>query len=412
MTRRLLYLSADGLLEPLGFSQVLRVVEGLAQRGWPYDVHSLEKSKDLQRESRVREVRARLSALGVRWSFDAYLDGGSARAALNNERALVRAASSTSFAGIHARAYHAGMAAFGAWLSRRTPYLFDARSYWFDERLEEGRWLTSPLRVAVARGIEHQLFARAAGVVTLTELQADDVRGGRFGRPQQRSVTCIPTCADFDDFRLQHAASRVPEEARAALLGRKVLGIVGSVNRSYLVDETLELCARVLSQSPHARLLILSGQRDEYERRLERLRVPPEQVVMTRADHEAMPDWLSLIDWGMLLLNASSPAKRASMPTKLAEFLAAGVRPVQFGCNDEVSSWVRRTGSGFVLEGVDSASLDAAARHICAAQPDEATLVRARDAASPHFSLRAGVERYEQVLLTTFGDLRRGARPS
>lgn len=406
MTSPLLYLTADGLLEPLGFSQVLRVIEGLAQRGWRYRVHSLEKPKDLQREARVRDVRARLNAAGITWTFDAYRDGGSGRDALDNEKALVRAATSLPAAGIHARAYHSAMAAFTAWLSRGTPYLFDARSYWFDERLEEGRWLTTPLRTGIARGVEHQLFAQASGVVTLTELQANDVRNGRFGKSKHRSVKCITTCADFDDFTLRGSSRRVPADVQAALKGRTVLGIIGSVNRSYLVDETLGLAARVLKNDERAHLLILSAQREEYERRLQTIGVDASRVTMTRADHDVMPDWLSLIDWGMLLLNPSSPAKRASMPTKLAEFLACGVRPVQFGCNEEVSSWVRKTGAGFVLDDVAPQSLDAAARRISESKRDDAQLAKAREVAAPHFSLQSGIEKYEQVLLATFGDLR------
>lgn len=54
------YLTADGLLEPIGFSQVVRVIEALARRGWRYRVVSLERPQDLARESRVREVRQRL----------------------------------------------------------------------------------------------------------------------------------------------------------------------------------------------------------------------------------------------------------------------------------------------------------------------------------------------------------------
>ena len=38
---RILYVTADGLLEPLGFSQVVRVVEGLVRRGLRYDILSL-----------------------------------------------------------------------------------------------------------------------------------------------------------------------------------------------------------------------------------------------------------------------------------------------------------------------------------------------------------------------------------
>jgi hypothetical protein len=120
-----------------------------------------------------------------------------------------------------------------------------------------------------------------------------------------------------------------------------------------------------------------------------------------------MPEWLSLIEWGMLLLNPDSPAKRASMPTKLAEFFASGVRPVQFGCNTEVSEWVRRTGSGFVLPDVRPETLETAAERIVSSTPDAQVTAHARALAAPHFSLESGLEKYERVLLATFGDLRR-----
>lgn len=410
MTGSLLYLTADGLLEPLGFSQVVRVVEGLARRGWPYRLFSLEKEANLSHESRVRDLRERLEGVGVEWRFAPYLNDGSASAAARNEAALVEAATGTpKVLGGHARAYHGAVAAFGAWLSAGRPYLFDARSYWFDERLEEGRWFTTPIRLGIARGVEHQLFAQAAAVVTLTELQANDVRAGRFGPSRHKAVQCITTCADFEDFTRRPASDclRVPEAVRARLRGKRVLGIIGSINRSYLVDETLALAAAVLRRDEAAHLLILSGQREEYARRLAAAGIAPARFSLTRADHEAMPEWLSFIHWGMLLLNPGSPAKRASMPTKLAEFLASGVRPVQFGCNTEVSDWVRSTGSGFVLPDVRPETLDSAAERIVSTELDGQVTQRARGLAAPHFSLQSGLEKYEQVLLATFGDLRR-----
>jgi hypothetical protein len=387
------------------------VVEGLARRGWPYRLFSLEKEVDLAREDRVRDLRARLGAAGVEWKFAPYAADGSPSSAVRNEARLIDAATQTrAVVGVHARAYHSAVAAFARWLRDRTPWLFDARSYWFDERLEDGRWFTTPIRLGIARGVEHQLFAQAAGVVTLTELQAEDVRSGRFGPSRHKAVECITTCADFDDFARRPPARclRVPEDVRQVLRGKRVLGVIGSINRSYLVDETLALAAAVLERDARSHLLILSGQRDEYARRLNAAGIAADRFTLARADHEAMPEWLSLIEWGMLLLNAASPAKRASMPTKLAEFLACGVRPVQFGCNAEVADWVRRTGSGFVLPDVRPQSLVAAAERIVSSGPEGPTAL-ARELAAPHFSLQAGLEKYERVLLATFGEVRRTA---
>lgn len=412
MTKRLLYLTADGLLQPLGFSQVVRVVEGLSRRGWPYRIFSLERAADVADPRRVRDLAARLDASGVDWKFATYGEGGGAGAAARNEALLIEAATGAKeLGGIHARAYHSAVAAFARWLSDRTPYLFDARSYWFDERLEDGRWFTNPIRLGIARGVEHQLFAQASGVVSLTELQAEDVRSGRFGPSRHKAVQCITTCADFEDFsrRPSDACVHVPVPIREALRGKCVIGIIGSINRSYLVDETLALVAAVLRLHPRAHLLVLSGQRNEYESRLGLMAIDPARFTLARADHEVMPEWLSLIDWGMLLLNPGSPAKRASMPTKLAEFLACGVRPVQFGCNTEVSDWVRSAGSGFVLTDVSQKSLEDAAARIVSAGAEDGLRATARSLAAAHFSLQAGLERYEQVLLATFGDLRRHA---
>lgn len=409
MSPALLYVTADGLLEPLGFSQVLRVVEGLARKGWRYRVLSLEKPNDLKREDTVRAVRRRLEAAGVVWLPQPYDWSGSARAAITNLQTLISTTLTEVKRGrvdaIHARAYHGAFAAQTAWLSYRTPYLFDTRSYWFDERLEEGRWFTTPIRTGIARGFEHQFFSRAAAVVSLTELQADDVRSGKLGPVGQRPIVCIPTCADYDDFMRRPSAQclRVPEAVRKTLEGKLVIGIVGSLNRSYLVDETIALARRVHSLRPEAHLLVLTGQVEAYRQRLVELGVDLSRTTVTKADHNAMPEWLSLMHWGMLLLESQSPAKRASMPTKLGEFFAVGVRPVQFGCNSEVAQWVTRAGTGLVLSGVSDGELDQAAMEIATSQLSAEALERGRQVTAPHFSLSSGIERYDHVLRGAFG---------
>jgi glycosyltransferase involved in cell wall biosynthesis len=405
--KRLLYLSVDGLLEPLGFSQVVRVIEGLAAKGWRYEVVSLEKRADLAKPERVRSVEQRLQAAGIRWSRLEWNDAGGARAAANNLAALTRAALHQTrqhrVDALHARSYVAAAAAQAVWLATKTPFVFDTRAYWIDERLEEGKWFTTPLRLAVARGLEHQLFACAAGVVTLTELQANDVRAGAFGPARDRPITCIPTCADYDDFvrRAPHACAAVPLAVRAQLRGKRVLGVIGSLNRSYCVDETLTLARLVLARDPTAHLLVLSAQTEAWTNALAQAQLPSSRVTIARANHDDMPQWLSLLEWGVLLLVPESRAKRASMPTKLAEFFATGVRPVQAGCNAEVSDWVTRAGSGVVLPTLDRGSLERAAEAIATPRP-ESELAEARARTQAHFSLASGVRRYDELWRAVF----------
>jgi hypothetical protein len=400
--KKILYISLDGALEPLGFSQVYRVVEGLGRRGLPYVLLSLEKPADLADMGRVEELDERLRRAGVTWLRAPYVSGGGGRAAAQNVATLIRHAFVTCARGevglVHARGYVPGLAAHALRRTLRVPYVFDARGYWIDERVDEGQWFTTPPRLAAGRLVERNLYAGAAATVSLTQLQADDIASGRFGPNRDRPAVCITTCADFEDFKLKDT-STAPAEIRARLQGKLVLGLVGSINASYQTDKMIALAKRVLQKRADAHLLVLSAQKEAYRERLRDGN--PAQVSIERADHRAMPGWLGLIDWGLQLLTPERAAKRASMPTKLAEFLATGVRPVHYGCNNEVDEWVRRTGSGLVLNDLGDAALDEAANAIATRSRDRASLERAREIAAPHFALASGVARYEELLRRT-----------
>jgi hypothetical protein len=389
--------TTDGLLQPLGHSQIVRVVEALGARGHRYDVLSLERGEDIEGAGAVEKLEGQLRSANVAWVRRPYDRSGGARAAGRNAARLIfetsRLAASGKYWLTHAREFHGGVAARGAKLVSGVPFLYDARSYWIDERLDEGRWFTNPAALTVARTLERRVFADAAAVVTLTELQADDVRKGRFGAAS-KPIVCIPTCADYAEFRRENQQLAEPA-LRSRVQGKLVLGFIGSINRSYLMEESAALAARVLTLRPDGFVLVASAQRDAFAALFARHGIPAERYHVEQVDHRAMPAWLSLMDWGLLLLDTTA-AKRASMPTKLAEFFASGVRVVQYGCNTEVGDWVRRAGAGVVLAGVDRTALDAAAAQIASSGSFDGSQVR--ELTQAHFSLSSGVDRYAAIL--------------
>src|SRR2546423_14961765 len=64
---RVLYISYDGALEPLGQSQVVAYLCELARRDADVTLLSYEKPADLTDEARIVSLRRRLDAHGVRW---------------------------------------------------------------------------------------------------------------------------------------------------------------------------------------------------------------------------------------------------------------------------------------------------------------------------------------------------------
>jgi hypothetical protein len=176
-----------------------------------------------------------------------------------------------------------------------------------------------------------------------------------------------------------------------------VVGFVGSVNTSYRVAESLTFFRRLHELRADAHLLCVSEQGDVLRARLHACGLPADSFSVVSSPYEAMPRWLARMHWGLLFLSTSF-AKTGSMPTKLAEFLAMGVRPIQHGCNAEVSDRVRAYGSGLVLESLDEEGLRRAAEHVARATLSSADVERARALSQGELGLEAGVATYATLI--------------
>lgn len=402
MSRRILYITFDGLLEPLGFSQVARLVMELAERGAAYEVLSLEKPRDVENVRHVQSVRDALASRGIDWSFATYSAGSSSRSVADNMRVMTTAAfrrvARGGIAFVHARSYHAGVVATLLRHVTRTPFLFDARSYWIDEKLDEGRWFTNARALRVARTVERRFYRDAAGVVTLTDLQRDDiVRENKFG-VVRTPVVAIPTCADYDVFSLRQSEGEGPPPEIADIVrGKRVVGLVGSTNASYRTNEMLACARAILRRSTDAHLLILTSQRDAFESLARDAGIDVNRRTVLSVRHDRVAEFVRHIDFALQFL-VETPSKRASMPTKLAEFFASGVRPIHFGGSSEISEWVRRAGTGMVVGALDESAYASVADWVATTPFDRAALDSARERTREHFSLSSGADRYLKLL--------------
>jgi Glycosyl transferase 4-like domain len=421
MAADVLYITFDGVLQPLAYSQVVRVVGGLAKRGLKYHLLSVARPGDLAKPELTSAVNDVLRPAGVGWTS---LTGGSMSTAARAGRVVARVtreaaaiARSEGIKLVHARGYQSAAVARALKALLGLPYLFDARGYWIEERSGSGGWFSTAGSYAMGKLVEQVLFRGAHAVVTLTSPQAADVASGLFG-PPPRLLEVIPTCADYDAFYLRDSrpakpdgGGSVPDDVKRRLAGKTVLGVVGALNGTYSVRETLALAKLATQMNPEAHLLVLSAQHEEYQAAIASVGIPLDRHTLATADHWSMPDWLQWIDWGLLLIPESA-ANRAKMPTKLAEFFATGVRPIFFGCNSDASSWVERAGSGHVLRSMDEAALRAAARATADPDADCARLRAAREVTAPHFSLASGLDRYRRFVGDCLSGRQAGSAPS
>lgn len=390
--------SLDGLSTPLGESQVLAVSERLQSMGWACTILSLEP-EPVDQEAFDR-LGTRTASSGILWQHRPYRRGRiGAVGNVFSMAAMIRDVWERTDV-VHCRSYFGAFFPAAAGVFGSIPYVFDTRAYWVDEKIEAGRWFQDAASLAVARRVERELYQRASGVVTLTELAAEDVRNGRFGRrhPRERSI-CIPTCVDYGKFTMNRGP--VPHDF---LNDGPILAYVGSLNPSYEYCKSLDLAVLALNRVPQAKFLALTSQVSEMTSLADELAIPSSRRLITSVPHDEIHLWLPWVDFGVTLLVNPNEAKRASMPTKLAEFFATGVAPISHGANSEVTDWVNRAGSGMVLDDLSSDSLERAVDFIAGGVPEAGALVRARLAAEEHFSLDSGAARYDALFRDVLSD--------
>jgi glycosyltransferase involved in cell wall biosynthesis len=392
---RVIYLSYDGLLEPLGQSQVVSYLRGLARRH-RLTVLSFEKPADLR--AGWRPMAEALRAQGIAWRWLRYHKRPTVPATAWDIARGVAAGVLAAEGGIdllHARGYVASMIALALKRLTAAGFLFDMRGFWADEKADAGQWRRDSMVYRAAKRWERRFFAEADGLVSLTH--AGVAAWPRLGLrvPPERPVAVIPTCVDLDRF---HAGpGDAGRRTALGLDGALVLGYVGTMDTWYLREPMLRFAARLLARVPQARFLVVT--RDAHaplREALAGLGAPMHRVVFTRATFEEMPGYLRLMDLGAFFIRPCL-SKLASAATRLAEFLATGV-PVAI--NDGIGDsgpLVRDHGVGVVLDRLEPDAFDAAIDRLLALRRDPATADRCRALAERVFSLEHGVAAYDRL---------------
>lgn len=394
-TTRILYISYDGVLEPLGESQVVAYLERLS---WQRKITliSFEKRHDLTDSKRLVEMRSRLADRGIQWIPLRYHKwpsvASTAYDVLGGVALGILLTRPNRLQLVHARGYVAAL--IGLVLKRLfgMKFLFDMRGFWADEKVDGGHWSSRSPLYKITKRCERRFFESADAIVSLTYegVKAFPDLGYRIrtGIP----VEVIPTCTDLEKF------SPGPKDPKLAsglgLDGHLVIGCTGSLSNWYLRQPMLD-CLSYLARALY-KVKILIVTREDHERlRSDALHagIPADQLVFTQAPFAVMPEYLRLMDLGLFFIKVCF-SKKGSSATKLGEFLATGIPVV---INDGVGDSgriVREHRAGVVLSRMEPAEFKASLDEIRTLLRDPLVGRRCRDAARKYFDLDEGSARY------------------
>jgi glycosyltransferase involved in cell wall biosynthesis len=396
------------MTDPLGRSQVLPYLAGLAQRGHRISLLSMEKPERFAAQGET--VRALCSQAGIDWAPLPYRRRPPLIAGWWNSYRLGRQAArlhrERNFDIVHARSDLASLAGRSLWRNGDARFLYDMRALWPDERVDGGAWpQSSPLFRAIYRKFKrHQdeFITRADAIICLTN-DAKSLLEGWPGRRPDADITVIPCSTDFDHFSPATAEARLAARQRLGISrDEKVLIYLGSIGSWYMLDEMLDFFGAYRDRHPSARFLLVTPDRPGQVLSAAKEHGLADAVLVREATREEVPAMLAAADLGLFFIRPV-PSKRASCPTKLGEMLASGLRIVANGGVGDVDAILRETGGGVTVRSFDRMSYEKAIDVVEALPHDPAA---ARSKALAWFDVERGIAAYDQIyrkLLTAEG---------
>jgi glycosyltransferase involved in cell wall biosynthesis len=261
--RRVLFISYNGMLEPLGQTQVIPYLRELAQLDVHFTLLSFEKSGAFTDEGRrtCRELQQRLREQGIDWHWLRYHQRPSLPATIYDVMVGVRYASrlvrENKIELVHARSYIPATIALALRRKFGIKMIFDVRGLMAEEYVDALHWPQGGLRYRVTKAVERRVFSAADGIVTLTERIWPIIKewDGLQGREVHHEV--IPCCVDLSVFQFDQTR-RAELRSELGLNERFTFVYSGSLDGWYLTEEMADFFGSVIRKQHDAHLLWLT----------------------------------------------------------------------------------------------------------------------------------------------------------
>jgi len=406
--KTILYISYDGMTDPLGQSQVIPYLAGLSKQGYEFLLLSFEKRDRYQQSGEM--IRKLLAEHEIKWFPETFTKTPPILSKLYDKmvmkKALARLVKRYKVDLVHCRSYVAVEAGLDNKQKNNIPVLFDMRGFWVDERVDNGQWKMDNFffrkLYTVYKKKEQSFLEKSDHIISLTYAGKDELVS-RYKMPEGK-ISVIPCCVDTEHFDYTRIAGHDKISKRTELglqPNDKVLTYLGSTNGWYLTDEMLDFFSLLLGKELATKFLFITyDDADTIKQRAIGKGIPAENILTHPASRKEVPLFLSISNWSIFFIK-DAYSKKASSPTKQGEIMAMGI-PVICNPIGDTGRIINESGTGIVVSNFSSECLLQALgsfEKLSAIEPE-----KIRKAAIRYFDLKNGIERYRQAYKSILGE--------
>jgi glycosyltransferase involved in cell wall biosynthesis len=402
-TKTFLFVSIDGMTDPLGQSQVLPYLVGLAKQGHIIGIASCEKRANWKLHHSV--IEAIVKEAGISWNYSFYKTGKPFISQQQNYNSLKKIVFQTikdtnGQTTLHCRSYLAGLIGLKAKQKFNIGFIFDMRGFWADERIEGGIWKkTNPIGAylySFFKRKEKEMLVSSDAIISLTHRAKSIILNWNLGINAEK-ISVIPCCADLNHFSNENVETTLLTQLQnkfPQLQNKFVLSYVGSLGTWYMADEMLDFFKTLSQITDSIFLIITKDSKELVYRAAKKHNVDVNKLLIVSSSRADMPYYIALSDASLFFIKPSF-SKSASSPTKMGELLSMGVPVITNAGVGDVDSIIKETNCGVIISEFNQTEYQKTVLNLI----ENRNLYKQNTsmAANQYFSLKDGVEKYAKV---------------
>jgi glycosyltransferase involved in cell wall biosynthesis len=400
--KKILFISYDGMTDPLGQSQAIPYLAGLSKFGYQFTILSCEKPKRFEKNK--THVEKILEFNSIKWVPIAYHKKPPVLSSVYDVAMLKRKAAQLhaveKFDMVHTRAGIPSL--IGLWMKKKfgLKFLHDMREFYADSRIDGGMWKIDNFFYKTIYNYfkrkEDAEVKMSDGIVCLTYAAEKIIKEW----PQYNKevilevIPCSTDMALFDPEKINPEQKEKLKKDLNINENDSVISYLGSIGGWYLTDEMMQFCKSVSDKIPNAKFLFISPHEPETILNIaKRFNITAEKIIVKDAQRHEVPLLLSTSKYSIFFIKACH-SKQSSSPTKHGEIMAMGIPVITNSGVGDVSEIVDRYQSGIVIKNLEKLSYDSCAEKLCTANYDAK---RIRAGAQAFYSLENAIQKYLKV---------------
>jgi glycosyltransferase involved in cell wall biosynthesis len=402
LQKKILYISYDGMTDPLGQSQVIPYLSGLLKKGYSFHLISCEKkTRFLQQGDSINKL---LQENNIEWHPLPYTKSPPVLSTMLDmmrmEKKAIQLHKQENFSIVHCRSYIASLTGLQLKRKYNLKFIFDMRGFWADERVEAGMWnMKNPVYKMVFdffKRKEKEFFNEADYTISLTHAGKKEIHSWK-NLKQPVPVEVIPCCADFSLFtpeKINHSLRQELKNKFSITENDFVLSYLGSVSTWYRLNEMFRFFRFIQKKKGNSKFLFITADSPEVIfDSAKRNGIDHSDIIITSSARKEVPTFLSLSHLSVFFYKDGF-SRCAVSPTKQAEVMGLGIPHICNAGVGDVETIVKDSGAGYAVTKFADEEFEKAFEFVTKMK---ITKDEIRNEGIKYYSLEKGVEKYASI---------------